>query len=188
MCIDLNLPKKNSYNVYLNGQKLFNETYSIPQSIAISDVVPGDVVEIKLTCKASETSNMTIKAATLDEELFRNAYNTLAASVWEPTEFSGTKIQGSVSCNRDGLLYTSVPQNGNWSANVDGQEADIVLIGDCMIAVPMTEGEHTLSLEYHNKAFSFGWKISLVCAIIFAVLSIGVYAPKPRRGKYERTK
>ena len=188
MCIDLNLPKKNGYNVYLNGQKLFNETYSIPQSIAISDVVPGDVVEIKLTCKASETSNMTIKAATLDEELFRNAYNILAASAWEPTEFSGTKIQGSVSCNRDGLLYTSVPQNGNWSAYVDGQEADIVLIGDCMIAVPMTEGEHTLSLEYHNKAFSLGWKISLVCAIVFAVLAIGVYAPKPRRGKYERTK
>ena len=186
LCIDLNLPKKNSYNVYLNGQKLYNETYSIPQCIAVSDVMPGDVVEIKLTCKANETSNMTVKAATLDETIFRNAYDTLAASVWEPDEFSNSKISGTVSCNRDGLLYTSVPQNGNWVAYVDGQETEIVLIGDCMIAVPMTEGQHTFSLRYHNKAFSLSWKISLGCAIIFAALTAGAYAPKPQRGKYER--
>ena len=186
MCIDLNLPKKNSYNVYLNGLKLFNETYSIPQCIAVSDVVPGDVVEIKLTCKANEKSNMTVKAATLDEAIFREAYDILSASTWDPEEFSNTKLEGSISCNRDGLLYTSVPQNGNWSAYVDGKETEIVLVGDCMIAVPITEGDHSVSLHYHNKAFSLGWKLSLGCAIIFGALTVGVYVPKPRRGKYER--
>ena len=188
LCLDMNLPKKNSYNVYLNGLKLFNETYSIPQSIAVSDVHPGDVVEIKLTCKANETSNMNIKAAILDEEIFREAYDILSASVWEPDEFSNTKIGGTVSCNRDGLLYTSVPQNGNWKAYVDGKETDIILIGDCMIAVQMSEGDHTFSLHYHNDAFSLGWKISLVCAIIFGVLTYGAYAPKHHKGKYERKK
>ena len=186
MCIDLNLPKKNSYTVYLNGQKLFNETYSIPQCIAVSDVVPGDVVEIKLTCKASEKSNMTIKAATLDEDVFRAAYDILAASTWDPEVFSNTRVEGTISCNRDGLLYTSVPQNGNWTAYVDGKEADIVLVGDCMIAIPITKGDHTVSLRYHNKAFSLGWKISLGCVILFGALTYGAYAPKPHKGKYER--
>ena len=187
LCLDLNLPKKNSYNVYLNGLKLFNETYSIPQSIAVSDVHPGDVIEIKLTCKANENSNMNIKAAILDETVFREAYDVLAASVWDPDEFSNTRLSGSISCNRDGLLYTSVPQNGNWTAYVDGVETDIILVGDCMIAVPMTEGDHSFTLLYQNKAFSLGWKISLGCVLIFAVLSFGVYLPKHRKGKYERT-
>jgi hypothetical protein len=186
LCLDLNLPKKNSYNVYLNGLKLFNETYSIPQSMAVCDVVPGDLVEIKLTCKANETSNMTIKTAILDEAVFREAYDVLAASVWEPDEFSNTSISGTISCDRDGLLYTSVPQNGNWTAYVDGAETDIVLVGDCMIAVPMSEGQHTFSLHYHNAAFSLGWKISLGCFIIFGVLAAGVYIPKRHKGKYER--
>ena len=186
LCLDLNLPKKNSYTVYLNGLKLFNETYSIPQSIAVCDVMPGDMVEIKLTCKANEKSNMTIKTALLDESVFREAYNVLAASVWEPDEFSNTKISGTISCNRDGLLYTSVPQNGNWTAYLDGVETDIVLVGDCMIAAPVTEGDHTFTLLYHNNAFSLGWKISLGCTIIFAVLVAGVYLPKAHKGKYER--
>ena len=135
-----------------------------------------------------ENSNMNIKAAVLDETIFRKAYDILSASVWEPDQFSNTKISGSISCNRDGLLYTSVPQNGNWTAYVDGEETDIVLIGDCMIAVPLTEGNHSVSLQYHNQAFSLGWKISLACALIFAVLSVGVYGPKRRKGKYEREK
>ena len=188
LCLDLNLPKKNSYNVYLNGLKLFNETYSIPQSIAVSDVHPGDVIEIKLTCKANESSNMNIKVGILDETVFREAYDVLAASVWDPDEFSSTKVSGSISCNRDGLLYTSVPQNGNWKAYVDGKEADIILVGDCMISIPMTAGDHTITLSYHNAAFSLGWKISLVCVIIFAILTVGVYFPKPHKGKYERKK
>ena len=186
LCLDLNLPKKNSYTVYLNGLKLFNETYSIPQSIAVCNVMPGDMIEIKLTCKAKETSNMTIKTALLDESVFREAYDILASSVWEPDEFSNTKISGTISCNRDGLLYTSVPQNGNWTAYLDGVETDIVLVGDCMIAVPVTEGDHTFELRYHNSAFSLGWKISLGCAIIFSVLVVGVYLPKRHKGKYER--
>ena len=186
LCLDLNLPKKNSYNVYMNGAKLFNETYSIPQSIAVSDVHPGDVVEIKLTCKANENSNMNIKAAILDETVFREAYDILSASVWEPDEFTNTKIGGTISCNRDGLLYTSVPQNGNWTAYVDGKETDIILIGDCMIAVQISEGDHTFSLHYHNEAFSLGLKISLVCAVIFGFLTFGAYFPKQHKGKYER--
>ena len=186
MCLDLNLPKKNDYTVFLNGLKLFTETYSLPQSMAVSDVHPGDVVEIKLTCEKNQTSNINIKAAILDETLFREAYDVLAASVWEPDEFSSTQVSGSISCNRDGLLYTSVPQNGNWVAYVDGKEAEIVLVGDCMIAVEMTEGEHTFTLRYHNKAFSFGWMFSLGCALIFTGLAVGVYVPKHRKGKYER--
>ena len=55
-----------------------------------------------------------------------------------------------------------------------------------MIAVPVPEGDHTFTRRYHNYAFSLGWKISLGCTIIFAVLVAGVYLPKAHKGKYER--
>ena len=47
--------------------------------------------------------------------------------------------EGTIDCDRDGLLYTSVPQNGNWSVKVDGKPAEIKLVGDCMVAVNLTQ-------------------------------------------------
>ena len=186
LCIDLNLPKKNGYTVYLNGVKLYKETYSLPQTLAVSNVVPGDVVDIKLTCKANEKSNMTIEAAILDESTFRKAYDVLAASTLNITEFSNTLVEGIITCNRDGLMYTSIPQNGNWSALVDGKEVDIVLIGDAMVGVPLTEGTHTVTFAYHNDAYSLGWKITAVCAFIFIAITFSVYKPTIKKGKYQK--
>lgn len=188
MCINLELSKKNSYTVALNGQELYNETYSLPQMLSVSQVQPGDVVEIKLTCKANEKGTINISAAILDDTVFRKGYDILAASTLELTHFENTRVEGTVRCNRDGVLYTSIPQDGNWSATVDGKPAEIVLIGDAMCGLIVTEGEHTISFTYHNAAFSLGWKISLGCLVIFVILYLCFYQPslKRKKGKYEK--
>lgn len=187
MCINLDLYKKNNYSVLLNGEVLYNELHSLPQMIAVSDVQAGDVVEIVLRCKPNEKGYITISAAILNEQTFREAYEILAASVLNVTHFSNTRVEGTINCNRDGLLYTSIPQDGNWSAYVDGKPAEIVLFGEVMIGLNLTEGEHTVRFEYHNKAFALGWKVSLGFLAVF-VLCICIYKPPFRlyRGKYER--
>ena len=186
LCLDLNLPKRNSYTVSLNGQRLFSESYSLPQSIAVSDVVPGDVVEVALKCGDNEKSSMTVTAAVLQDDVFRSAYKILSASTLELTAFTNTRVEGVINCNRDGLLYTSIPQNGNWSASVDGKAVDIVLVGDAMIGLPLTEGRHTIVFTYHNAAFSMGWKITALCTAIFLILAWVKYHPRHQKGRYEK--
>ena len=88
----------------------------------------------------------------------------------------------------DGLLYTSIPQNGNWQVKVDGEEVESTTVGNAMVAVKLSEGEHEVEFEYRNKAFSLGWKISLLCAGIFALLIYREKKPVSRGGKYERKK
>jgi len=187
MCVNLDLYKRNNFSVKLNGKVLYHESHSLPQMLAVSDVQAGDVVEIVLQCKENEKGYITISAGILNEETFREAYEILAASVLEVTHFSNTCVEGTINCNRDGLLYTSIPQDGNWSAWVDGKPAEIVLFGDVMIGLEMTEGEHTVRFEYHNKAFALGWKVSLGFLAVF-VICICIYKPPFRlyRGKYER--
>jgi len=188
LCLDIDMAAKNSYSVWKNGVQLFSESISLPQTISACDVVPGDVIEIQVSCKANEQSNMSIRAATVNEEVFRQGYDILKASTLELTEFRNTYIEGTISCNRDGLLYTSIPQDGNWVATVDGEEAEIVTVGDAMVGVMLTQGEHTVAFRYESKAFSLGWKISLVCLLIFVGISFAVYYPifKNRKGKYEK--
>ena len=103
-------------------------------------------------------------------------------------------MQGRIRCDRDGLLYTSIPQNGNWYVTVDGEQVSSTLVGDCMVAVELTQGEHTVSFTYRNAAFSLGWKISLACgAALLALVQIN-YRPDWKKllrgggkpGKYQK--
>lgn len=177
VCIHLNLPKRNDYYVSVNGVEKFKESISLSQMMAVGDVQAGDVIDVRITCGKDESSTMTVSAAVLDPERFQAGYEILAASTLELTTFRNTFLEGTISCDRDGLLYTSIPQNGNWYVTVDGRETETELVGDCMVAVELTAGEHTVTFRYHNAAFSLGWKLSLACALVFLGLSWWIYKP-----------
>ena len=184
-CVDLNFPKRNDVSIWLNGTELYNETMSLPQMMAVADVVVGDVVEIRATCKnANESGTLTVSAAILDPERFQACYEILSASTLELTEFSNTRVSGTIDCNRDGLLYTSIPQNGNWYVQVDGKDAEVVTVGEAMACVMLTEGEHEVTFTYRNAAFSWGWKISLACGLIFLGLLYLDARKRATKGKY----
>ena len=73
---------------------------------------------------------------------------------------------------------------------MDGKSVETVLVGDCMAAVPLTQGSHAVSFSYENPAFSLGWKVSLGCVSVLALLSwLNRGRPLPgkknKRGKFE---
>ena len=170
LCLDMNLRARNDFHVYLNNELLYSEDITLPQMFAVSQVKPGDVVEIRIVCTEGEESSMRIQSALLNDEVFRKGYEILNASTLELTEFSTTEAEGTISCNRDGLLYTSIPDNGNWTAYVDGKEAEVTLVGGAMIGVHLTEGEHTVRFVYRNSAYTYGMIISVTCLLIFLAL------------------
>ena len=194
MCIHLNLPKRNDFYVSVNSIELYKESISLPQMIAVGDVKAGDMIEIRVMCDAGEKSTMTIGAGIINSDRFWQGYDILSECTLGLTEFENTYVEGIVDCTRDGLLYTSIPQNGNWTVEVDGAPAEVTLVGDCMIGVELTEGFHTVSLTYRNAAFSLGWKISLACAAIFGGLVWVIYKPDlknirfqtGKRGRFEK--
>ena len=184
MCINVNQPKRNGVAIWVNGEQRYSEAISLPQMLAVGDVSMGDVVELKATCKTEgESSTMTISAAVLNEARFAAHYNALHAATMELTEFSNTEVVGTINCNRDGLLYTSIPQNGNWHALVDGEAVEIVTVGGAMCAVKLTEGTHEVRFVYHNASFSAGWKITLTCVAILAALVWFQHRPEHKKGQ-----
>ncbi len=185
LCLDLNMSKRNSYKIYKNNEELFSESMTLPQMIAVCDVQPGDKIYIDITCKSNTPRGVVlIRAAQLDDAVFRRGYDILNASTLDLTKFSTTRVEGTINCNRDGLLYTSIPYDGNWVATVDGEEVEQVLVGDAMIALKLTKGNHKITFRYKNRSFTYGLIISLVC---FAGFMATIYIPRYReknKGKY----
>ena len=190
-CIRLDLPKRNNYYVSINGLELYSESISLPQMIAVGDVKTGDLIEVRVICNSGEASTMDVKAAILDCDLFWRGYEILNASTWKLTAFESDRVEGIIDCNRDGLMYTSIPQNGNWQVTVDGVPVETILVGDCMAAVKLTEGVHRVAFRYQNPAFSLGWKISFVSFAVFGLL-VWMERGKPmpgnqkNKGRFER--
>ena len=186
VCVDLRLSKRNDYTFLKNGTPLYSENYSIPQSLSVCQAEPGDVIEVQLTCKAGETGSIQIYAGLLNDTVFQQGYQILQASTLELTSFTSTRVEGTITCDRNGVLYTSIPQDGNWVATVDGEPAQIQLIGDAMVGLTLSQGTHAVVFQYRNSAFSLGWKISLACTAVFLGLYLSIYRPRRQKGKYEK--
>ncbi len=192
LCFDMNMSARNSFKVYKNGKELYSESITLPQMFSVCQVEPGDEIKLEITCKANESGTVNVRPGLLNEAVFRQGYDILAASTLELTEFQNTYIEGTVNCNRDGLLYTSIPQDGNWTVKVDGQVVEPVLVGTTyeqdqdvqggeiridgvMIGVPLTKGEHHITFTYRNKAFTWGLTVSLLCLLAFGGICAVVY-------------
>ena len=128
------------------------------------------VIALTVTLWALPLGSAADASATLDETLFRKGYDILNASTLDLTEFSTTKVAGEILCNRDGLMYTSIPDDGNWKAYVDGKEAEIVLVGDAMIGLNLTKGYHSIVFVYRNSAFTYGVMLTMVSVLAFLAL------------------
>ena len=183
LCIDVNFPKRNSFSVYKGDALLYTESVSLAQMFSVCDVKAGDEIRIVIKCGANENSNVTVRAATVRDDVFRKGYDILNASTLQLTECTTTKVAGVIDCDRDGLLYTSVPQNGNWLAYVDGQPAEITLVGDVMVGLQLTEGAHTIELRYENAAFEVGTILSMLCLLIFLGITAADWALRRRKKK-----
>ena len=185
LCFTASLYENKSIRVYKNRQELYKETLSLSQMFAVCDVQVGDTIMIEIPCKSGTSGTINLKPAILNEEVFRRGYDILAASTLDLTEFSNTYVEGTVDCNRDGLLYTSIPYDGNWEVTVDGKAAEIVLVGDCMMGLNLSEGKHTIAFTYKNSAFTIGLTVSLLCAAAFVGLIVLSRSSPKTKGKYE---
>jgi hypothetical protein len=186
-CIDINQTKRNNFTLKKNGVSLYRyqESYSLPQMASVCDVAPGDQVQVVFYCKAGEEGVITVDNGLLNEDKFRQAHSILDASTLSISAFDTTRIAGTIDCNREGLLYTSVPQNGNWTALVDGKPAQTVRVGGAMLGIYMTEGEHTVELVYQNDAFRAGLCLTIISFAIFGGLYLGKYKPYKKFRKKE---
>ena len=152
---------------------------------SICQVYPGD--EIQVTVESGTSSNkLRLNGAILNQAVVDEIYAQLSQSQLNVTRFDQTLIEGTIDCKQAGLMYTSIPQTGdNWHIYVDGQEAEITLIGDAMLGVMLPEGQHQITIRYQNSVLRNGAFISIFSIILFYVIIGYVYIYlKKKKGKY----
>lgn len=197
LCLDLYIGlyntgynPKNNYSLWKNSVEISTGKYSLAQIIGVDSVVAGDVIELHVGCNAGEDGTIRVNAGILDDAVFQKGYDILSASTLTVTDFQETYISGEIDCNRNGVLYTSIPQNGNWSVYVDGEPARAFAFGNATVALLLSKGSHTVTFLYRNHALTTGLIVSVISLTAFLILYFSAYRKKqkrkPKKGKFSR--
>ncbi len=89
---------------------------------------------------------------------------------FELSTFTNNKIVGNIDMNSSGYLFMSVPYSKGWKATVDGKETEIIKADYGFMALNLTEGSHTITLEYSTPLLTAGYTTSLLALTTLAVL------------------
>ena len=127
----------------------------------------------------TKQGSLRIYVCAMDTDVLERGYKKLLAGSIALKEFSDTSLSGTVNAQKDGLCYFSIPQEKGWRAYVDGEAVQTETVGGAMLAVPVSQGTHTVELHYTPEGFALG--MTLTC--VSAALWIALFLLEKRRGK-----
>lgn len=128
--------------------------------ISYSFILPQTAESFTIGVPSSTSLNMEIKTKTVT-----SSYISEGIQLDNPNR--GDTLTGTVTAQKNSLLYLPIPFNNYWNAYIDGQKVDIIKANYAFMALPITAGEHTISLKYSNDAFNMFLPVSIVTFVLF---------------------
>lgn len=149
---------------YYNGNETFDYVLSSNESI--------DELEIEISKGSYDISD--IKIYKIDKTFFDDIDITPLLIVSNTSKNS--ILEGTINQEEDGYFIFTIPYDEGFKAFVDDVEVNIEKVNDSFIGFPITEGEHSIRLEFEAPYFDLGKGITLVTGFIF--IGVLIYEKK----------
>ncbi|NLP26406.1 MAG: YfhO family protein [Clostridiales bacterium] len=134
--------------------------------LKIGNFEPGQEVAVRLTVgKDDYTIISEPYFYYLDVEKYNDAMDSIKAQQLNLTDWSTTKIEGTIDAGNGQVMMTSIPYEPGWTIKVDGKKVEPVIIADAMIGVRLPAGTHDIKMTFVPKGF--------VPGLILAILGVG---------------
>lgn len=166
-------------NIDNESYKLF-DTYPAPaEMIYLGKLKQGQKVEI-LSCNAlepNEKGNLQVLFYQLNGNVLDQYFNKIREVPCILNNMNDTKTECNVNAMIDGMLYTSIPYYKGFKVYVDGKKVEPTIIGNALLGVKLSKGEHKIKITYFPYGLYIGGIISL-CGVMGMIILI-------RRGRTE---
>jgi hypothetical protein len=93
----------------------------------------------------------------------------------------GSGFTAAIELEYDNYVFFSVPAEDGWSAQVDGQDAEIIQVNVGFMAVRVPAGSHTITFSYHTPGLGTGTLLSLLSLLVLSLYLILMAALDRRR-------
>ncbi len=153
-----------------DGVKVFEVTDPFPRAWLAHRLVQGN------DWRALAADSFDLKTTALTAEPVTVA-ETDAPSAVTVTAAGTGQLALDVSAGEDGLLVVSEIWDAGWRATVDGQPAPLIRADGVLMGVPVSAGQHTVTLRYQPADFRRGVWLSAAGLLI----ALGLIAWGSRR-------
>ena len=148
------------------GQKSFSNV-DRGYLLELGTLAPG--TEVKLTAdEAGEQLNAI--AYRFSEDAMIQVYDRLNQSPMHLTSWKDTKLSGTVSAAKAGMLFTSIPFDKGWTVKVDGEKVETRKAFGAFLAIDVSAGDHVIDFSYFPKGLKTGGLISGGSIVILILL------------------
>ncbi|MNZ78680.1 Bacterial membrane protein YfhO [compost metagenome] len=114
-----------------------------------------------------------------DNTLVKNSLTKLSKEHLRLSEFANNKVKGTISLEKEKMLFLSIPFDKGWKAKVDGRNVSIQKINLGFIGIPLQSGTHEVELSYKPPYLMAGLYTTLLSLLILVIY----YVYSKRKGK-----
>lgn len=100
-------------------------------------------------------------------------YERMAAEPWKLTSWTDTSLEGTIVCEANSMMMTTIPYDKGWTILVDGVEQPAQKMLDAFIGVRLTPGSHTISMSYQPEGLGLGGIITLLSILCLGLIALG---------------
>ena len=130
---------------------------------------------------SSSTSIINLSAYRLNEDVLQQLYEILDESPMEVTAYTSTSVDATITASEDGRVVTTIPYDTGWAVTVDGNTVDMTGFKDTFVSFEVSEGTHTIHLEYTPDGFYLGLAITLICIILLIMIAALIHLWKKNK-------
>lgn len=161
--------------IYIDEQEVCRDrTLRVQSYYHIGNVKKGQRVIIYSihSMGVGEEAALWFRFAKFNEENYAKAYEKLSKNVYEIEDMDSTYVSGTIHADEDGIMMTSIPAMDGFTVYVDGEQTEFETIGDALIGVPLTAGDHRVEFKYITPYFKQGLIVSLSGVLIFILICL----------------
>ena len=151
------------------------------QIIDLGTYDPALQQTVKINWSSSPSGQVGLICYSLNDESYKKMISTLSKSQLQVTHLDTTHLTGTIHTDTNGVMLLTIPVDNGWTATVDGKKTSIQSVGSALMAIPMSAGDHTVSLTFVPEGFSLGLKVSLASLAVLILISGIPYAMEVRR-------
>ncbi len=184
-------PEDGEYYISVANRRIESaELYVGDKSRSIDTLKRGYLVEtgyieagtsVILECSDDKDGFIDASAYRFEEAGLKAIYEKLNAHPLNLEIYDEDAMMGTIDAGDGGTLFLSIPYDEGWTIKVDGKKAITRPVWKAFTGVELTEGTHTVELEYSPQGLNQGICISITAVIILSVIAAAEYRKRKKK-------